>query len=270
MRSFVENLLKNTTAIFLPNDHKEIVKELENTTYERHIQSTEVLKRSLEEVTSKFRVVEAYTSKEEVDGEEVKYIFTEVGLEISSEIQRSFINNKGVLHLVSSDIKSDINKQFVHAPRYKQRFSIHQAPDFVYLINGEEYWVNLDVIRDEEEEKSHSRFLELLYFTLYEANRIYIDVDFEEYGKTADEGWYKLIYFRLSRNSLFIVVKDTEMNRVFHHNFEHIRAINYNDIGDRYKFWLYMVQGPYRFYLPSTKENVNNSELPIDPKIYQI
>ena len=266
MKQILENLLENATTIFLPRNYKEKIEKIKKTTLENHIQSAEILKRSLEEITSMFMLVEAYVATEEESYGETKNKFTEA--KESHQIKESFVNNEGILYLVDSKIKQEINKNFIHIPLYNHHERIRQAPDFLYELEGKTYWVNLEAIRDKEQEKSHSKTLELLYRTLFQADKIDIDVNFEEYGKTTKERWYKLVYFRLLRNSLFLIVKDFGENIVFHHNFEHIREIKYSDTGDRYKFWLYMPQGTYRFYLPYTKESLNNPNLPIDPVIY--
>jgi hypothetical protein len=266
MKQILENLLENATTIFLPKNYKEKMEKIKTSTLENHIQSVEILKRSLEEITSKFRLVEAYIATETEFYGETKNKFTEA--KESHKIKESFVNNEGVLYLVDSEIKQEINKNYIQL--YSHHAHIRQAPDFFYELEGNTYWVNLEPIRDNEQEKSYSKTLELLYRTLFQTNKIDIDVNFEEYGKTTKERWYKLVYFRLLRNSLFLVVKDFEENVVFHHNFEHIREIKYSDTGDSYKFWLYMAQGTYRFYLPYTKESVNNPNLPIDPIIYNV
>lgn len=264
----MENVITTATTIFLPRGYRESVQRIEESTHSQHEQSAEILNRSLEEITAKFRITDALYANEIEVQDVIKHEFTNVNN--LHEIQQSFANNEGVLYLVEPNVKKEINRSFIHNKVGYFNRSLKQAPDFVYELNGHQYWINIEAIRNAEEEEEHTKYLNLLYCALYQTTKIEIDINFHEYGKTTREKWYQLDYFRVDRNSLFIVVKDFEDSSVHSHNFEHIRDIKYADTGDRLKFWLYMAHGTYRFYIPYTKESLNNPEIPIDPIINHV
>ncbi|MGP9043981.1 hypothetical protein [Cytobacillus kochii] len=267
MKRILENVITTATTIFLPRGYRESVQIIEESTHSQHEQSAEILNRSLEEITAKFRITDAlYANEIEVQGV-IKHEFTNVNN--LHEIQQSFANNEGVLYLVDSNTKKEINRSFIHNKvGYFSRI-LRIAPDFVYELNEQQYWINIEAIRNVEEEHEHTKSLNLLYRALYQATQIHIDVNFE-YGKTTKERTYQLEYFRVDRNSLFIVMKDFEDNSVYSHNFEHIRDIKCSNRGEGLNFWLYMAHDTYRFYIPYTEESLNNPDIPIDPIIKHV
>lgn len=266
----IDNLILKAKNIFLSEKDQ----ELRNKTNLKHKNSSDFIIRNLEEITSKYYISNVYMLEEIIENNQLKYFqFEETDYDITDTIKKSFVQNLGQLVLVSEEDKVAINKKFLFKSNLKWNWrnseALTSAPDFLYQVDDTAYWVDLIEIRSAEKEEEHTKYLEILYSALYNASKIEIDADFSSYGSTPNEKWYKLEHFRLDRNSLFIVIKD-EDNNLLSHEFKNIDHIHYNDLQDRLKFWLYMFEGTYRFFIPFDKSTLKNNSIIMDPKIYLI
>jgi len=132
------------------------------------------------------------------------------------------------------------------------------------------YTLNEITGADNNNSIQYEEFLELLYRALINTNQIDIDANFDSYSSSIEEKTYELVRFRLDRNSLFLVIRDKENERLYlSHEFRHISSINYIATEDRLKFWLDMIDVTYRFWLPFKKEELFAEHIQIDPIIYR-
>lgn len=79
-----------------------------------------------------------------------------------------------------------------------------------YEVGGNSILINLKEIRNSEEEEKHTNNLELLYKSLFLTKDIIIDTNFKEYSVTTSQRTHSLHHFRLERNSLNLVLEDTD------------------------------------------------------------
>ncbi|MED4057165.1 hypothetical protein ACQRXC_28690 (plasmid) [Niallia taxi] len=263
IQSIVENIF--TTA-----DQKRLILK----TSEKHNDAKNILNRTLNEVSLFYRIENFYSFEEKNNdkGDLIEYIFSEYIGENIDLLNKSFRKNEGTLFLVDEEIKKKINKKF----RYKKlshislrnESTINQCPDFIYEVAGNSIWVNLKEIRTSEEEEEHTNNLEILYKSLFQTKEITIDINFEQYNITTSEKTYSLNHFRLERNSFHLVLEDRDTKQLITHTFEKMQSIAYQHNDKNMKFWLYMDEGTYRFFIPINNDKLNN--IPIDPIIYKI
>ena len=266
----LDKLIEKAKTIFISEKEKQIIEE----TNFKHSQSAKIFFKDLDEISSKYYISEVYSVNEVYENNRIKYFnFKEADFSISSSLKKKYMENEGELILVDEETKKIINKNFRLTPNFqnihfREKQDLTSAPDFIYEFENQCYWVVLELIRTSEKEEEHTKYLETLYRALYKASKIEIDAGFK-YG--SNEKWYDLIYFRLDRNSLFLVVGDMDNKHIYHsHEFKHIDHIRLSDLQDRYKFWLYMFEGNYRFFVPYTKEELYGEDVMIDPLIYKI
>lgn len=269
----LSTIIEKAKTIFISDKERNIIED----TKTKHQESEKIMYRSLNEISSKYYVSGVYSMTEvyeSEDSDKIKYYeFQLLDDKESTIIKTGFYGNEGRLILIDEEEKEKINKRIRFKPDFErfnpEKSNLKVAPDFLYENNGQSYWITIQAIRTTEEEQQHTKMLDILYRALYNANEIDIDTNFEIYGITTKEKYHDLVHFRLDRNSLFLVVKDRE-NAVYHsHEFKHIREIRNSDVGDRIKFWLYMFDGTYRFYIPYDKEALIGEHVHVDPIIYK-
>lgn len=260
------------TAFVSAEDRERIVK-----TKGDHETASSVFNRTLEEVTEKYKIENVYTMTEQLKDDIVqKYIFEEAPRDLIGKCKEFYNRNEGLLVLVDEIHKHTVNQKF-HFEYNSMDFNrfndvaIQKAPDFIFEIEGDQYWVSLEPIRTNKSEEQHTKDLELLFKAFSQTKDIDIDPVFDRYGNSRFEKWHDLIYFRTNRNSIYIVIKDRENGEIKSHQFEKIHSINFMDTDDRIKVWLYMSKGPYRFYLPYKQaSSLQSGDFPVDPAIYPL
>lgn len=260
----------NTAKLIFTDTH---TKELEKQTSENHRDSSKIMYRDLNEISTKFEITDVYSMQEEYEHgtEKVKYYSFEKST-VGFDVKKSFLNNDGTLFLVDEKEKIKINKQFRFIPDYSRMHdldSLNQSPDFVYVLGDNHYWVIVEPKRNETQELEYTDMLKLLYQVLSNSKSIHIDADFSNYGSTINEKWYDLIRFRLDRQSLFLVFEDNENSAIFSHEFKNINSVKMLDLEDRLKIWLYMSEGTHRFYLPFNRKDVMKEYIHLDPILYR-
>lgn len=189
------------------------------------------------------------------------------------QIRKAYLNGQGSILLVDEEEKKNMltNAFFrtkmghddLSYPLKATKLNM-TIPDFLYLINDQEYLILLKPRFKIENESKRKSELKRLYKYLFAniGKQIDIDPDFETSG--CDELSCRLIYFRLNTDSLFIVF-DYDDKRISH-TFKNINNIAAGSTygGEALKFWLYMAERTYRFYL----YHPDDVEIPIDPSIY--
>lgn len=269
----LSTIIEKAKTMFISEKERNIIEN----TKAQHLESQTIMYRSLEEITSKYYLTNVYEMTEVYandDSQNVEYyIFHELDFEDSNRIKKKYYENEGILTLVDEEYKKRMNKRFRFEPKKEHYFNkpkLRSTPDFIYEFENQLFWVTLKPIRAEDEEKEHTEVLELLFSALYNTNEIDIGVESDNTFKNTNEKYYDLIHFRLDRNSLFLVIRDKENNEIYHsHEFNHIQHIKFSNIGDRLKFWLYMLDGVNRFYIPYDKEQLNGEHVRIDPLLYK-
>lgn len=270
----IKTIIETAKLIFTSEESQKV----DELTKNKHQESEKIMFRNLDEISSKFGISGVYTLNEITGADNnnsIQYEFQEVKIDVKMFIKKSFKENLGTLFIIDEEKKKIINTNFslkeerLNSPLLnKSRLS--SAPDFVYEIEGQQVWVTLSSIRNQEEEVKHTEFLELLYRALINTNQIDIDANFDSYSSSIEEKTYELVRFRLDRNSLFLVIRDKENERLYlSHEFRHISSINYIATEDRLKFWLDMIDVTYRFWLPFKKEELFAEHIQIDPIIYR-
>ncbi|MHA2896010.1 hypothetical protein [Bacillus cereus] len=261
MKHFFKTVFEKAKLFFI--DEKQL--KLQEKTKQSHEISSEIMSRSINELSSNFTFKKAYTLFYETDPSSKKELYSFTEAYNIFDLQQAFIEGKGTLILVDEESKRKINEQFKY---FRGNVSflnevITQTPDFLYQINDEEYWLNLEPIRNEEEEEMHTEYLEILYHALYQTKEIKIDACLFEKNDFFVERDYHLNFYRLTRNSLFLAV--SWEGQVYSHNFQYITQIKMLDLRDRLKFWLYTPKGSWRFYIPYNSQTLFEQTVPIDP-----
>ncbi|MBH0158671.1 hypothetical protein IHV10_20010 [Fictibacillus sp. 5RED26] len=140
------------------------------------------------------------------------------------------------------------------------------VPDFLYVIDNRNYMISLQSRFSIETEEGKRKEVEQLYKYLFKnlGKSIDIDPDFDKSG--CYEKRCKLVYFRLNLDSLYIVIEHNNKN--VYHTFKNIRDIAHTVTygGEALKFWLYMGDRNYRFYL----HHPDSLDVQIDSAIYSL
>lgn len=270
----IKTIIETAKLIFTSEESQKV----DEVTKNKHQESEKIMFRNLNEISSKFDISGVYILNEITGADNnniIQYEFQEVKFEVETFMKKSFKENLGKLFIIDEEKKKIINTNFSLKEDWLNSHLLNKsrltsAPDFVYEVEGQQVWVTLSSVRNQEEEVKHTDLLELLYKALINTNQIDIDANFDSYGTSNEEKTYELVQFRLDRNSLFLVIRDKENERLYlSHEFRHISKIDYIATEDRLKFWLDMIDGTYRFWLPFKKEELFAEHTQVDPIIYR-
>ncbi|MGE7717492.1 hypothetical protein [Priestia megaterium] len=268
-------ILENVMNVVFPGYKK--VKEIQEEQRNNHKVAEGIATKSVRDYQLEYNIDTIYTLSVHQEGKKEEFYLTEVvNYEDEKMIRNSYLNGKGHMLLINEEEKKKIVvNAYIHNkssagqlnPAAVKAVQLEVTiPDFLYMIEGHEYLVLLQPkfrAKNEVERKGElKRLYEYLFGNL--GKQIDVDIDFDAAG--CYENKCKLVYFRLHSNSLFLVVE--HKGEVISHTFKNIHEIaaGYSYGGKALKFWLYMEEGTYRFYLYHPEV----IKTPIDSAIYQV
>lgn len=270
------NTLKNVFDFINPEGAKS--KEIKENINRSHIAAADIYCRNMNELSAQFIIETAYQVEihtPNTDKKEENYHLHLQKYANLDHLKKAFLNGIGELHLLSLEKKIKILPSTYifdeHNIKYKAIETRRLVPDFLYILNDEEYCVTLKPIHTATSKKELQYELQNLYKTLYLSLNKEIDIDSNFQTSTCYESKHILRYFRLNQNSLFLVVEDLKGN-VHHHTFKNIHEIKYglSGGGTQLKFWIYMYGDTYRFYLPYEEDTFKTSQVPLDQEIFKM
>lgn len=268
-------ILENVMNVVFPGYKK--VKEIQEEQRSNHKVAEGIATKSVRDYQLEYNIDAIYTLSVRQEGKKEEFYLTEVvNYEDEKMIRNSYLNGKGHILLINEEEKKKIvvNAYIHNKSSAGQLYPAavraveHEMtiPDFLYMMEGREYLILLQPkfkVKNEVDRKGElKRLYEYLFGNL--GKQIDIDVNFDAAG--CYENKCKLVYFRLHSDSLFLVVEHN--GEIFSHTFTNIYEIaaGYTYGGKALKFWLYMEERTYRFYLYHPEE----IKTPIDSAIYQV
>ncbi|MGG1073779.1 hypothetical protein ABE178_28745 [Priestia megaterium] len=268
-------ILENVMNVVFPGYKK--VKEIQEEQRNNHKVAEGIATKSVRDYQLEYDIDTIYTLSVRQEGKKEEFYLTEVvNYEDEKMIRNSYLNGKGHILLINEEEKRKIVvNAYIHNkssagqlnPAAVRAVELEvTVPDFLYMIEGREYLILLQPKFRVKEEVGRKGELKRLYEYLFGnlGKQIDIDVNFDASG--CYENKCKLVYFRLHSDSLFLAVEYN--GEIVSHTFKNIHKIaaGHTYGGEALKFWIYMNEGTYRFYLYHPKE----TKVPIDSAIFQI
>ncbi|MGG1910826.1 hypothetical protein ABFY54_01690 [Priestia megaterium] len=268
-------IIENVMNMVFPGYKK--VKEIQEEQRNNHKVAEGIATKSVRDYQLEYNIDTIYTLSVLQEGKKEEFYLTEVvNYEDEKLIRDSYLNGKGHILLINEEEKKKIvvnayihNKSSVGQlnPAAVKAVQLEVTiPDFLYMVEGREYLVLFQPkfkVKNEVERKGElTRLYEYLFGNL--GKQIDIDVDFDASG--CYENKCTLLYFRLHFDSLFLAVE--YKGEIISHTFKNIYKIaaGHTYGGKALKFWIYMEERTYRFYLYHPEE----IKVPIDSAIYQV
>ncbi|MGE6589298.1 hypothetical protein ACQKFU_06685 [Bacillus mycoides] len=252
-------------------------KEIKELINQSHTDASNIIQRNIKELSSQFVIETAYKVEvrtSDTDTKEDDYYLHLQQYSKLSAIETAFKEGKGQLYLLDLEEKTSIlsSTHFIteNTMSYKPINTDELIPDFLYILDEEEYCVSLKPIHTTTSKKELHYELQTLYKALYLSLNKTIDIDSDFNTSGCNESEHILRYFRLNQNSLFLVVEDLKGN-VHHHTFNNISEIKHaTNAITMMKFWIYMHGDSYRFYLPYDKKTFKTTQVPLDQEIFKV